>query len=61
MNTCCNILLCFGKETVYLILSDISAGLESHSTDTVPCAPDSCSKAYAGECTACDAEAVSDN
>lgn len=62
VNTCCNILLCFVEETVYLIvLSDISARIEKHGIDTVPHAPDSCSKACAGECAACDAEGVSDN
>lgn len=62
MNTCCNILLRFGEETVYLlILSDISAGIENHNTDTVPYAPDSWSRACAGECAACNAEGVSDN
>lgn len=40
MNTCCNSLLCFGEETVYLIiLSYISAGIENPNTDAVPCVP----------------------
>lgn len=60
--TCCNILLCFVEETVYLIiLLEISARIEKHDIDTVPHAPDSCSKACAGECPACDAEGVSDS
>lgn len=60
--TCCNILLCFVEETVYLIiLLEISARIEKHDIDTVPHAPDSCSKACAGECAVCDAEGVSDS
>lgn len=56
--TCCNFVLCFGEESIYLIIcSDISAGIENHNSNTVPCAPDSCSKA----CAACHAEGASDN
>lgn len=62
MDTHLDILLCFGEEIVYLaVLSDVSARIENHSTDTVPSAPDSCSKACAGERAARDAEGVSDN